>query len=218
MNERRAVKNRMTHSTRSVALTLGLVVGLLASACRAKDQPAEAYRGVTLVPAQAKPDFKLTTTSNQPYDFVTATHGVLTLLYFGYTHCPDVCPVHMANIAAVLQKMSSEQRSHVRVVFVTTDPERDTAAQLRQWLDTFDPTFIGLRGDTAEVNRVAAVLNLPAASRDGEGAGDSASYGVSHFGAVLAFTPDDSLRLLYPFGVRQQDLAHDLPLLLKVGH
>jgi protein SCO1/2 len=168
------------------------------------------YRGVELTPARPKPDFTLTATDGRPFEFRRATDGQLTLLFFGYTYCPDICPVHLANIAAVLEKLPPLQRDSVRVVFVTTDPERDTPERLRSWLDNFGHNFVGLRGSVEDVNRIETSFGLPASIK--EGTGDK--YGVGHAAQVLAFTPDDSLRVLYPFGVRQQDWANDLPKLL----
>jgi len=136
----------------------------------------------------------------------------VTLLFFGYTHCPDVCPVHMANLAAVLREYAPSERRRIEVVFVTTDPARDTLSRLRAWLDNFDADFVGLRGDIETVNAVQNVLMLPAAML---GEPDSAGrYEVGHSAVVVAFTPDDSARVMYPFGTRQADWAADLPHLL----
>ncbi|HEY7573705.1 MAG TPA: SCO family protein, partial [Thermoanaerobaculia bacterium] len=98
---------------------------------------AGALRGTELDPSWPKPDFTLTDTEGGPFDFRARTDGFVTLLFFGYTHCPDVCPVHMANIAAVLADLDYADRARIRVVFVTTDPERDTPGRLREWLDRF---------------------------------------------------------------------------------
>jgi protein SCO1/2 len=98
------------------------------------------------------------------------------------------------------------------VLFVTTDPARDTPERLRTWLAGFDPAFIGLTGDSATVDRTKAALLLPPAQI---GVPDSAGgYGVGHAAAVVAFTPDGWARAMYPFGIRQADWAHDIPLLM----
>jgi len=209
--------------TRNPARALALTV-LLLSACdttqrNAEQPPADAglFSGPTLNPPRAKPDFTLTSTTGAPYPFRRETDGKLTLLFFGYTYCPDVCPLHMANIAAVYKKLSYDDQQRIRVVFVTTDPDRDTPQRLRSWLDNFHPAFVGLAGPVDQVNILQQSMGMPPAARettpDGSPAG---SYGVAHGAAVLAFTPDDSLRVLYPFGIRQQDWAKDIPLLLKV--
>jgi len=71
----------------------------------------------------------------------------VTVVFFGYTHCPDICPTTMADLAVARRQLPNEVREHVTVVFVSEDPERDTPQALRQWLDQFDSTFIGLLGD-----------------------------------------------------------------------
>jgi protein SCO1 len=188
------------------------LVALFAMACAQGDRARGTYAGVEMVPAQAKPNFTLTDLNERPYDFRASTDGHLTLLFFGYTHCPDVCPVHLANIAAVMHKLPTTDRARIRVVFVTTDPDRDSTAQLRSWLANFDTTFVGLRGNIDEVNRIETSLGLPTSVKEPVENG----YGVGHAAQVLAFTADDSLRVGYPFGVRQQDWAADFPKLLAV--
>src|SRR5713101_108846 len=110
----------------------------------AADRGEATYRGGLVTPPLPKPTFTLTDTSGAPFDFWLETQGYVTLLFFGYTHCPDECPLHMANIAASFHKMPTEVRDQVKVVFVTTDPTRDSATVLRAWLDHFDKRFIGL--------------------------------------------------------------------------
>lgn len=195
---------------------LGLVLlVLLAAGCERAATAVRSYRGAELVPAMAKEPFTLTTTAGEPYVFAERTRGRLALLFFGYTHCPDVCPVHMTNIAAALEKLSVEDRARIDVIFVTTDPERDTPAQLRAWLDNFSPSFVGLIGERSEINRIEGLMHSATSVREPGVAGDTANYGVMHAAQIMAFTPDDSLRVLYPFGIRQEDWVDDLPKLLS---
>jgi protein SCO1/2 len=185
---------------------------VFAVGCKASP-PAGPLRGVELGTPLARPDFTLTATDGKPYAFGQETGGKLTLLFFGYTNCPDVCPVHAANIAEIISKMSWEDRQQVQFVFVTTDPDRDSLPRLRQWLDTFDSSFVGLRGPLEQVNEIQRKLNLGTIP-PGEKAADG-SYEVGHAAVVLAIEPDDSLRVMYPFPTRQQDWATDIPVLLK---
>ncbi|HSQ30485.1 MAG TPA: SCO family protein, partial [Gemmatimonadaceae bacterium] len=181
-----------------------LTVTLGALGCGdARATALQGLRGVRLSPTQPKPDFTLTATDGRPFNFKADTKGTVTLLYFGYTNCPDVCPVHLTNIAGALKRMSPEDRAKVRVVFVTTDPARDTPQRLRQWLDNFDTHFVGLSGTAESVNQIQARLGLPPATMemmDSTAPGPRAGYGVGHAAQVLAFTPDDSLRTEYPNG------------------
>jgi protein SCO1 len=193
----------------------------LATACGdARTRALDSLHGVKLMPVRPKPDFMLTDTRGQPFHFASDTRGTVTLLYFGYTNCPDVCPQHMVNIAGALKRMSPDQQSRVRVVFVTTDPLRDTPERLRGWLDNFNRGFIGLTGGIDQVNAIQQQLGLPPAqveSMAGMPPGPRPlAYGVGHAAQVLAFTPDDSLRAEYPNGFTMDDWAHDLPRLLDV--
>ncbi len=186
------------------------VLLLLTAACT----DATPRHGVAIEPALPRPSFTLTDTRGLPYDFAKETGGRLTFLFFGYTNCPDVCPVHVANVAAVLRTLPFEDQQKTRFVFVTADPARDSLPALRRWLDQFDTAFVGLRGDDADVARIMSAIGLPPAMR---AAPDSAGrYEVGHPATVLVFTADDSAHVLYPFGTRQLDWAEDIPHLLQV--
>lgn len=173
------------------------------------------YRGRVLPRPIEKPAFTLTDTRGEPYDFAARTEGKLTLLFFGYTHCPDICPVHMANLGAVLADLPFEVTREIRVVFVSTDPERDTAERLDEWLGNFDPDFVGLRGSREEVNRIEESVLLPSSFAEEDP--ETGELLVAHAAQVLAFTPDGQAHIVYPFGTRQADWAHDLPLLVRDG-
>jgi protein SCO1/2 len=174
----------------------------------------KAFRGTALAHAVPRPSFTLTDTHGQPFDFRAKTDDTVTLLYFGYLNCPDVCPVHMTNIAAVLRNLPYDVTGKVRVVFITTDPARDTPEKLGAWLANFDSSFIGLRGTPEQVKAIETSVDVAPAAL---GAPDSSgAYEVGHAAQVLAFTRDDSAHVVYPFGTRQMDWAHDLPLLVQV--
>ncbi len=171
--------------------------------------------GVELPNPGPKPDFTLTDTDGRRFDFRRETDGHLTLLFFGYTKCPDICPVHMANIAAALDRLPRADAERVRVVFVTTDPTRDTPRRMREWLAAFDPSFVGLTGTPAELMDAQIAAGVaPSVAKPAPG---DTTYEVGHAAQVLAYTPDDRLRAQYPFGTRQREWAHDLPLLLALG-
>lgn len=203
----------------SAALLLSTV---LLAACGAREGERNAvaeetptgFRGVVTAPPREKPDFTLTDASGAPFNFRDATAGKVALLFFGYTHCPDICPLHVANVAAVLKKLPFEAREKIRFVMVTTDPARDTPSRLKEWLGSFDPSFIGLRGSEEEVNRILYTLRMPPIQKADVPAG-TAQYEVGHAAQVLAFGLDGLARVEYPFGVRQDDWLHDLPKLAR---
>ncbi len=193
------------------------VTVLLASACALEGRrtldPSE-LRGWILTEPLAKADFALESMNGGTFEFRKETQGFVTLLFFGYTYCPDVCPLHMANIGAVLKKLPPDVANQVRVVFVTTDPERDTPERLREWLGHFDRNFIGLLGPLDDVNAIQASFGLPPARREDLPTG---GYGVGHSARVIAFTTDNLAHVAYAFGARQEDWAHDLPILVNSG-
>lgn len=193
-----------------------LLVALLAAACRPgapRRFDPEGLAGPRIDPPLPKPDVVLTTTEGQRYDLRHETEGEVTLLFFGYTHCPDICPVHLANIAAALGKLSPEVNNAVKVLFVTTDPARDTPAVIRAWLDHFDRRFIGLTGDTAAIAGAMRQLRMSPTIRE-PGPTDS-TYTIGHSAIVLAYTRDNLAHVVYPFGIRQADWARDLVLLTR---
>lgn len=174
---------------------------------------AQPYRGGLVSPPLPKPNFTLVDTSGVPFDFRAKTEGSVTLLFFGYTFCPDMCPMQMSTVAQALKALPAEQASRFKVVFVTTDPDRDTRPVLRAWLDHFDKRFIGLTGSKAAIQKAQVAANVDPAQK--AGTLSDGSYAVNHAAWVLAYTTDNLAHVLYPVGVKQQDWVHDLPLLAK---
>jgi protein SCO1/2 len=172
-----------------------------------------AYRGGLVNPPLPKPKFTLTDTSGAPYDLYSRTQGYVTLLFFGYTYCPDMCPAQMALIADALRKIPVESSDQVKVVFVTTDPGRDNPKVLRTWLDHFDNRFVGLTGSEAAIKSAQVAANIPPATKSTVRA--DGSYDVGHAAFVLAYTKDNLAHVIYPIGMKKEDWVHDLPLLVK---
>lgn len=202
--------------TRYSFRALGGLLALLTACGPAADPPEAAtqevtFRGGVMDPPRPRPSFTLTRTTGEPFDFAKETSGTLTFLFFGYTNCPDICPVHMANLAQVRKTLRPSESRAIRIVFVTADPERDTPEVLGPWLDRIGGDIIGLTGTMDEVLRAHEAARVPPPIKEGEGP----DYAVGHMAWVIAITPDDQVRLLYPFGTRQEDWAHDIPLLLS---
>lgn len=171
------------------------------------------YAGLELSPATPKPQITLTDTAGSRYDLRTATTGKVTYLYFGYTHCPDECPTTMADLASALRKLPTPVRAKVAVVFVTTDPRRDTGPVLRHWLDGFSPSFVGLTGAPDRLAAAQRDSGVPLAEPEPAGAGGD--YSVQHSAELLAFSPDGQAHVAYVGGATADDYAHDLPTLLR---
>lgn len=203
----------MQRSTiRHLGLATALVVGV--TGCRGGDEVTrDAFAGVSLADPPTMPAMSLPDQRGAAFHLADSTRGHVTLLFVGYTHCPDVCPVHLANLAAVIRDLSPSQSRRLRTVFVTADPERDTAERLREWLGAIHPDFVGLRGTREQVNALEAALGLPASVVE---PGESAEeYFVGHASQVLAFDETGIARATYPWGVRQRDWRRDLPRLLS---
>jgi protein SCO1 len=183
-----------------------------AAAAVIDSSPASAFDGVLLARPLAKPAITLTDTSGAAFDLASRTSGRLTLVYFGYTHCPDVCPTTMADLAAALRQLPAAERSRVTVVFITTDPARDTPPVIRAWLNQFDPAFLGLTGPFATIQHAAASVgvDVEAPVREPDG-----SYQVTHGAEVLAFTTDNKAHVVWTSGETVAQYDHDLPLLLS---
>ena len=218
---RSSVWQKVLHSLGACVLALALVlgdhspvasepnweVGLLHAA-----RLETTYRGGLVTPPLSKPRFTLTDTAGAPFEFWKKTLGHVTLLFFGYTRCPGECPLHMANIAAGLQTMPAGLARQVKVVFVTTDPARDSPPVLRAWLGHFDERFIGLTGSEAAIGLAQKATGVSSARKVALATGN---YAVGHASFVLAYTKDNLAHLIYPSGVMQEDWAHDLPHLVN---
>lgn len=199
-----------TARIRQVSL-LVFAMALVITGC-GRDVTSADLQGVVIDPPQPKPEFTLTDTSGEPYDFVAETEGKLTLLYFGYLNCPDICPVHLAQIAETFDAIPEVARD-AEVVFVSVDPGRDSPEEIRDFLDNFDTRFVGLTGTKEELDAAQTAAGLPPATLVGEGE----DYTVDHAGWVISFSPDGLNHAIYPFGVRQSQWNNDLRILAELS-
>ncbi len=160
-------------------------------------QSSKHYPGATVMPVTVqKPNLTLTDTSGRPYDLATETPGRVTLVYFGYTNCPDVCPINMALAAEALQHMPARQRAAVTVVFITTDPARDTPPVIRAWLNHFDPSFVGLTGTDAQIQQAEHAIGMPLSYAEAAPPGTpGGGYQIVHAGYTLVYSQDNVAHL-----------------------
>ncbi|UIX32699.1 SCO family protein [Streptomyces sp. GQFP] len=160
-----------------------------------------------------KPDLVLTDTQGKSYDFRAETKGRPTLVYFGYTNCPDVCPLTMSNIAVAKKQLSKADQDKLRIVFVTTDPKRDTPAALGKWLKGIDPQVVGLTGDFATIQAGARTLGISIEPTSKDKNGKTISM---HGTQVIAFSPKtDGGYVLYGEDATVDDYTKDLPKIIK---
>ncbi|MFJ3200383.1 SCO family protein [Streptomyces sp. NPDC086989] len=160
-----------------------------------------------------KPELVLTDTTGKPWNLREQTKGKPTLIYFGYTNCPDVCPLTMSNIAVAKKALPKADQDQLQVVFVTTDPERDTPDSLGAWLRAQDPSFTGLTGDFATIQAAARKLGIGIDPPKKEADGSIVSM---HGAQVIAFSPkSDEGYLLYGEGTTVDNYTKDLPKIIK---
>ncbi len=157
----------------------------------------------------AQADFSLTDHNGKPRKLADF-RGKIVVIFFGYVHCPDVCPTTMADLAQVMTKLGHDANK-VQVLFVTVDPERDTREILAQYVPAFHPSFLGLYGDAAATAKVARVFGV-AYQRQPTQSG----YNVDHSAGTFIADAEGRVLLLAPFGQRADLMAEDIKLLLAL--
>lgn len=166
--------------------------------------PDNPYDGLFLRDAYQKPSFTLTDQAGAPYDFAAQTADGPTLLFFGYTNCPDICPTTMADVAIALQTSDPEVAAATTVVFVTTDPARDTPEVLGDYLSLFStapaPAIVGLTGTQAEIDAAQLAAGVPLAEEMGQ----------QHSSLLLLYGTDGEADVAFDAGNTSRDIAHDL--------
>jgi protein SCO1/2 len=174
----------------------------------------DGLRGVVLPKAYDVPHVRLTGTGGTPYTLDTDSTKPVTLVYFGYTHCPDICQLVMANLASALTRLTPSQRAKVRVLFVTTDPARDDEHTLRAYLDRFNPAFEGLTGPLPRIEAAGKALGIAIAKGRRLPSG---GYEVNHGTQVIGVRPDGTAPVVWTDGTSPADLASDLTTILDHG-
>jgi protein SCO1/2 len=186
-------------------LTLLSVVALVVTGCGGGDtaaptvdgrdgtqspgQGADAYRGAEVASRYAMPDVTLEDTEGQPFNLVTDTTDPITLVFFGYTHCPDVCDLVMSDLTVATSQLPAQVADQTEVLFVTTDPARDTPDAIRSYLDRYDPAFIGLTGTLDDIKQAAAAMQV---AIEGRKQLPDGGYDVGHGAQVIGFVHDQA--------------------------
>jgi len=173
---------------------------------RASDD--DGYHGVLLDEPYAVPGLTLTDTDGESFDL--AAQERRTLVFFGYTNCPDICQVVMSTIVSALAKLSPEERRQLQVAFVTTDPARDTPTALRTYLDRFDPDYVGLTGPMERIDRLAKPMDIFIKKGDKLPSG---GYAVDHSTVVVA-VHHGAGDLVWTGATSPADMAEDLEQIL----
>lgn len=157
------------------------------------------------------PRATLTSTTGDEVALARAADAPLTMIFFGYTHCPDICLAVMADVAGALNRLTAEEAEQVDVWFVTTDPARDDPATIREWLDRFDPGFEGFTGPLDRIVRIAEAVHIPVEKGPRLPTG---GYEVTHGTPVLGVVPGGETRVVWTEGTSAAKLAADMRAVL----
>jgi len=182
------------------------------SAVAACSESKPQFKAIDLTGADYAKDFHLTDQNGQPRSLADF-RGKVVVLFFGYTQCPDVCPTTMADLAQAKKALGADG-DKLQVLFVTVDPERDTAALLKGYMANFDPTFLALRGTPEQTEQVAKDFKVYYKKVDGP---TPATYTMDHSAASYVYDKQGRLRLYARYGNGPEALVSDLKLLMQQG-
>src|SRR4030095_9954389 len=201
----------MDRKTLFVGLGSFLLIAIVGVAVFLFAQPSS-FRGTSYEePYPPATEIELTRSDGSRFQ-LSEMRGHIVLLFFGYTSCPDVCPATLAELRQALAELDKQDAERVKVVFVTVDPERDTPERVQEYVDRFNPTFIGLGGEPAELEKIWAAYGVYREVVDGQSA---AGYIVNHTARVNMIDAQGNLRVSFSFDTPVEDIVHDLKLMLK---
>ena len=175
-----------------------------------EDNP-DSLHGSVLDDGWQLPPTPLQDTDGTTTDLSAAAEKPLTMVFFGYTHCPDICLAVMADVAGALNRLEEDEAEQVDVWFVTTDPARDDAAAIREWLDRFDPGFEGFTGPLSRITSIAEAVHVPV---DKGPRLPTGGYEVVHGTPVLGVVPGGETRFVWTEGTSAAKLADDIRAVL----
>lgn len=169
---------------------------------------AEELKSGVFEPPRVAPDFSLAASTGKTFT-LSEHQNQLIVLGFGFTHCPEICPTTLAKLARVYKELG-EQATNVQVLYITVDPERDNVERLREYMGYFNSAFIGLTGDPKLLEALRKDYGIIAAKKmHGNG-----NYDVHHSSYIYLIDRKGLLRALVPYGKSQEDIVHDIKLLL----
>lgn len=163
------------------------------------------FHGQVIQSGAPAPEVVLEGPGGEPVS-LRAFNDKVVVMYFGYTYCPDVCPVTLSKLAKV-KEILGDDGDEIQVVMVTVDPERDTPDVLEEYMAHFDPTFVGLTGDPADINRIATVYGV---YYEPEKSTSAVGYLVDHTATLMVVDKDGELKLVLPFDLTEEQVAADL--------
>lgn len=215
--------NRRRHAARLAILAALIVAALVLAACgddggdggdAAPDEPTPTpLPGTVLDPPKPLNDFTLTAHTGEPLT-LSDLRGQVVVIYFGYTNCPDICPTTFANYKRLKAALTEDEQAQLSVVFLSVDGERDTPERLAAYVAAFDPAFIGLTGDDADVRLVARDFGVFYQRQDYS---NETNYLVDHTASTFVVGPEGQLRIVYPHGTDPAIMAQGVSRLMASG-
>lgn len=172
----------------------------------------DGFHGSAVAEPYEVPSVQLTDTGGDTFDLVADTTQPVTLVFFGYTNCPDICNLVMADIASAMTRLDDDVSAQVQMLFITSDPARDSAPVIREYLDRFDPSFEGLTGPLGRIERAAQPLGVLI---EGTKRLPSGGYEVGHGSQVLGIGADDTAQVVWTEGTPVDDLVADITRLVE---
>lgn len=201
----------MDRKTIMVGIGSFLLVGIVAAGTILFARPAE-FRGTTYVePYPPAAEFVLERSGGTSFQ-LSEMRGRIVLLFFGYTSCPDICPTTLAELNQAMGKLKAEEAERVQVLFVTVDPERDTPERAQEYVNHFNPGFIGLGGTEEQLTKVWSDYGVFREIVEGTSA---LGYIVNHTARVTLIDGNGNMRVSFGFDTPVDNIVHDLKLILK---
>ncbi|MDB6049096.1 MAG: cytochrome c oxidase assembly protein [Pseudomonas sp.] len=193
-----------------VALVLGLTVNQVLSNRGQGDPTAMIDAGIILLPtSRSIPDLKMTDQDGKTVS-IDELKGKWTMLFFGYTFCPDICPTTLAQLRQIKSELPKEVLGKLQIVLVSVDPNRDTPQQLKQYLGYFDPSFMGLTAPVDVIAKLANAVSIPFIPADTS----KPNYTVDHSGNLALLGPDGTQRGFIRSPLNDKKMVEQLPGLL----
>lgn len=198
----------MQQRNRLLSIAIVLVVLVVGALLVVQQMRPPVLNGTLFEPGRTPPDVPMESTRGGEMR-LSDLRGKYVVLFFGYTHCPDVCPTTMLKLRNMMAQLSPEEAAQVQVVFVSVDPEHDTIERLRGYVESYNPSFIGLRGTPDALAQLATPLGIYYADQS---QGETVLF--DHTASVLLIDPDGNLKVLWAPTLTADEMASDLKALL----
>ncbi len=186
-----------------------LVVAAAAAAPPRLSPPDDLFKAGTLSPVMPAPEVALSGSDGKPVS-LDRFRGKVVLLAFGFSNCGEVCPITLATLAGARKKLGADA-ADVQVLYVTVDPERDDAAQMKKFLGSFDPTFVGGVGSRPQLEAAYKSYGISISKKTNT----DGSYSIGHSSSIYMIDRAGGLRAVMPYGHPADDFVHDLKILLR---